>query len=74
VQETRSFDKVLIMEHGQILEDGAPKALAANPESCYNGLLNAQEALHRELWGGEFWRSWRMQNGRVESISERQIT
>ena len=74
VQETRRFDRVLIMEHGQILEEGAPEALAANPESCYNGLLNAEEALHRELWGGEFWRSWRMQNGRVESISERQIT
>ncbi|MCI0551429.1 MAG: ATP-binding cassette domain-containing protein [Anaerolineae bacterium] len=74
VQETRSFDRVLIMEHGQIVEDGLPEVLAANPESYYSRILEAEQALHRELWGGQFWRSWLMQNGQVESVSERQPT
>jgi ATP-binding cassette subfamily B protein len=72
VQETRTFDRVLIMDHGQIVEDGVPDALAANPESYYNKILDAEEALHRELWGAEFWRSWLMRNGHVESVSERE--
>lgn len=74
VQETRAFDRVLIMEHGQIVEDGMPEALAGNPESYYSKVLEAEGVLHRELWGGGFWRSWLMQNGQVESVSERQVT
>lgn len=74
VRETRSFDRVLIMEHGQILEDGLPQVLAANPESYYSKILDAEQALRRELWGGRFWRSWLMQNGQVESVSEREPT
>ena len=74
VQETRTFDRVLIVEHGQIVEDGVPAALAGDPESYYSRTLGAEQALHRELWGGRFWRSWFMQNGQVESVSERQLT
>ena len=72
VQETRTFDRVLVMEHGQILEDGVPEVLAANPESCYSRILDQEQALHRELWDSPFWRRWLMRNGQVESVSERQ--
>jgi ABC-type multidrug transport system ATPase subunit len=74
VRETRTFDRVMIMEHGQILEDGVPEALAGNPGSVYSKILDAEGALHRELWGGPFWRSWLMQNGQVESVSEQELT
>jgi ABC-type bacteriocin/lantibiotic exporter with double-glycine peptidase domain len=72
VQETHTFDRVLVMEHGQILEDGAPEVLAANPESYYSRILHEEHRLHRELWRGSFWRSWLMRNGQVESVSDRQ--
>jgi ABC-type multidrug transport system, ATPase and permease components len=72
VQETRAFDRVLVMEHGQILEDGIPGVLAANPESYYRRILDAELALHRELWAGSFWRTLFMRDGQIESVSERQ--
>ena len=74
VQETQTFDHVLIMEHGQIVEDGEPQALATNPDSYYSKILNAEEALHHELWGAEFWRTWMMQNGQIENLPDRQLT
>jgi ATP-binding cassette subfamily B protein len=73
VQETRDFDRVLIMDHGQIVEDGSPAALAANPQSVYCQILEAEQALQRELWGGDFWRRWLLRDGRVESVREYKI-
>jgi ABC-type transport system involved in cytochrome bd biosynthesis, ATPase and permease components len=73
VQETRTFDRVMVMEHGQIVEDGVPEVLTENPESSYSKILFAEQALHRELWGGDFWRRWLLREGRVESVAEHKI-
>ena len=73
VQETRDFDRVLIMDHGQIVEDGSPSVLAANPQSVYCQILEAEQALQRELWGGDFWRRWLLRDGRVEPVREYKI-
>ena len=70
VQETCTFDRVLIMEHGQIVEDGVPSALAEDPTSMYRRILDAEVALQRDLWGGDFWRRWLLRDGRVESVGE----
>jgi ATP-binding cassette subfamily B protein len=73
VQETRDFDRVLIMDHGQIVEDGSPSVLAAKPQSVYCQILEAEQALQRELWGGDFWRRWLLRDGRVEPVREYKI-
>jgi len=73
MQETRTFDRVLIMESGRIVEDGAPAALAGNPDSLYSHMLQAEQDLHEELWGAEFWRRWHLRMGRLEPEQERQF-
>ena len=39
VVETRAFDRVFVMEHGRIVEDGEPLHLAQTPSSRYRRLL-----------------------------------
>jgi ABC-type multidrug transport system fused ATPase/permease subunit len=43
------FPRVLVVEHGQIVEDGAPADLAARPDTRLRALLDAQERLAERL-------------------------
>lgn len=55
IAETQAFDRVLVVEDGRIVEEGAPtQLLAAN--SRYRALLEAEHDLHREIWQDARWR------------------
>jgi ABC-type bacteriocin/lantibiotic exporter with double-glycine peptidase domain len=63
VADTISFDHVLVMEGGTIVEDGVPELLARSPESRYAQLLRSEIELKHELLHGPQWRRFEMQNG-----------
>ncbi len=65
VDDTEGFDRVLVVDGGQIVEDGAPADLAARPGSRYRELLqaHADTALASEVWR----RVW-VENGRVRTV------
>jgi ATP-binding cassette subfamily B protein len=65
VGETRAFDRVLVVEHGRIVEDGAPRELAQSPTSRYRHLLQSQEAVLNRLVGDGEWRRIRMESGQI---------
>ncbi len=62
VAETQSFDRVLVMDGGCIVEDGTPTALAGRA-SRYRELLEAESAVRSELWSGAVWRRLWMDDG-----------
>jgi ATP-binding cassette subfamily B protein len=43
------FPRVLVVEHGQIVEDGPPDHLAADPDTRFRALLDAQQRLAARL-------------------------
>jgi ATP-binding cassette subfamily B protein len=45
VTDTLGFDRVLLVENGRIVEDGAPAVLAARTGSGYRALLAAEQAV-----------------------------
>lgn len=65
IEETRDFDRVLVIEHGRIAEDGTPEELCAAPESRYAQLLEAESQARSGLWSGSIWRRVRIHSGRV---------
>lgn len=65
VGETRTFDRVLVVEDGRIVEDGAPSDLAAAP-SRYARMLEAERGVLGQVWKGGEWRRLDMRDGRVE--------
>jgi ATP-binding cassette subfamily B protein len=70
IAETIAFDRVLVIENGRVVEDGAPQQLSALPGSRYSQLLQAEEDARNGLWSGKLWRRVRIQSGRiVESLS-----
>ncbi len=66
VGETRQFDRVLVLEGGRIVEDGAPDDLAARG-GAYSALLQAEEDVRRQMWQGTEWRHLRMEGGHLNT-------
>lgn len=64
VAETRAFPRVLVVEGGQVVEDGAPAQLAALPGSRYSALLAAEERI-QSRWAAGLWRRMRVERGRL---------
>jgi ABC-type transport system involved in cytochrome bd biosynthesis fused ATPase/permease subunit len=69
VGETQGFDRVLVVEGGQIVEDGAPADLAALPGSRYRALLEAEREVREGLWSSGVWRRLRLEGGRLIEVS-----
>ncbi len=69
VWETRSFNRVVVIEDGHIVEDGRPAELAAAPSSRYRALLDIEESLRQGLWGAPVWRRIRLDGGRVQEAT-----
>jgi len=70
VGETMNFPRVLVIEEGHIIEDGDPAELAAQPESRYRQLLDAEEAVRNNMWANVAWRRFIIDSGK---LSEGQI-
>ena len=62
VAETQSFDRVLVVEGGRIVEDGRPGELAQQ-ESRYRQMLLAEEEVQSRLWQDPRWRRIRVEDG-----------
>lgn len=55
IDETQGFDRVLVIEDGRIVEDGAPSVLLAGA-SRYRALLQAEHQVRSQLWQDPRWR------------------
>jgi ABC-type bacteriocin/lantibiotic exporter with double-glycine peptidase domain len=64
IGQTRSFERVLVIEGGRIVEDDAPAVLAERSDSRYAHLLAAEERALARLAGPE-WRHLRVDGGYV---------
>lgn len=66
VAQTEEFERVLVIEGGQIVEDNTPAALIAQSTSRYRALLTGEENVRAELWANPKWRRLRLERGRLE--------
>jgi len=71
VGETMGFPRVLVVEHGHIVEDGSPEDLARKADSRYRALLDAEEEVREGSWSSGMWRHLRLENGRLTEESQR---
>jgi ATP-binding cassette subfamily B protein len=56
VVETLGFDRVLVLDGGQVVEDGVPADLAREPSSRYRALIEAEAAAQAQWRSGTLWR------------------
>jgi ATP-binding cassette subfamily B protein len=72
VADTADFSRVLLVEGGRIVEDGAPAELAALEGSRYRAMLEADKQVRAALWDAVGWRWLRLVRGRLEERERRE--
>jgi ATP-binding cassette subfamily B protein len=65
LEEARLFERVLVVERGRVVEDGAPAALESDPASYYAGLRAAQETMTATMSSATAWRRLALRQGRL---------
>jgi len=65
VGETQTFERVLVIENGQLIEDDTPSTLLARPDSRYHALLKAEEVVTKGFWASAAWRRLWLEKGEL---------
>ncbi len=60
-----TFDRVLVIEAGRVVEDGIPSELAAQAGSRYRDLLEAEAQVAKGMWQNTDWRRVYLQEGQL---------
>ena len=66
VEETLTFERVLVVEDGRIIEDDSPIKLSAR-DSRYRDLLRAEKLVRQELWKAKEWRHIEVNKGCIQA-------
>jgi ATP-binding cassette subfamily B protein len=65
ISETRAFDRVFVLDSGQLVENGEPLHLAQTPSTLYRRMLQTQENVLRRLVTAGDWKRIRLESGRL---------
>ncbi|QSQ16971.1 ATP-binding cassette domain-containing protein [Myxococcus landrumensis] len=63
IEETMTFDRVLVIQGGKLVEDANPRELAARADSVYRSLLDEEARMRETLSGGGGWRRMVLEQG-----------
>jgi ABC-type multidrug transport system fused ATPase/permease subunit len=70
LDETREFNRVLVLEGGRVAEDGSPKDLAARLDSRYRALLDAEAQVRERMWSRDGWRRLFLEQGELKEAGQ----
>jgi len=65
LSEALTFDRVLVIENGQILEDDTPETLMQQEDSHFRRLIDSENAMRRRVWENPAWRRLWMEEGQL---------
>jgi ATP-binding cassette subfamily B protein len=65
VSESVEFERVLVVDNGQIVQSGAPSQLLQQSGSRYEQLLQADQVVHQQVWSKAAWRRIRLERGQI---------
>jgi len=67
LEESRNFDRVLVIEEGRSTEQGSPKDLKGG---AYERLLKASAEAQSRVWGASTWRRLHIERGQLREEGE----
>ncbi|MDC0722532.1 cysteine peptidase family C39 domain-containing protein [Nannocystis bainbridge] len=70
IEAALGFDRVLVIDGGRLVEDGAPRDLSSRTDSKFAALLQAEAELRAEGWSDPRWRRLRMDAGQLNAGAE----
>jgi ATP-binding cassette subfamily B protein len=73
IGEALAFSRVLVVEDGKIVEDGAPRELLQAEDSHYRAMYESDAAVRSRFMSSEFWRRLLLSNGRLIERDSRRL-
>jgi ATP-binding cassette subfamily B protein len=73
IGEALGFDRVLVVENGQIVEDGIPDDLLIRDDSHYRAMYESDVAVRESFMSSEFWRRLELRRGRLIEKNEKKL-
>jgi ATP-binding cassette subfamily B protein len=70
IADTLTFERVLVVDNGRIVEDGHPGDLSRCPDSLFALLLHAERASRAQLSTAAFWKRWELRDGRIAELGK----
>jgi ABC-type transport system involved in cytochrome bd biosynthesis fused ATPase/permease subunit len=71
ISETQSFPRVLVLQNGQIAEDGCPKMLLAEPDSVYSQLMAQEKRVQQQWQQSGHWRYLHIADGQLHEVQQK---
>lgn len=68
IMEALEFQRVLVIDGGRIVEDGAPPVLAERIDGRFRAMLDAEKRVRQRL-SGAGWRRLKIEQGQVEDLT-----
>ena len=65
ISHTEDYDRIVIVDHGQIVESGHPGTLQRDPSSHYALLLAHESRTSVSAWRNDHWKSVRVDGGEI---------
>ena len=65
IAETMSFERVLVIDEGRVVEDGNPQQLALDEGSRFCAMLKAEQMVTEGLWTSAEWRHLKLERGEL---------
>lgn len=71
ISHALSFERVLVVDGGRIVEDGSPQELSTQENSHFRRLLLAEQQVLETAWSAQRWRRLRVEGGTVHEVDNR---
>jgi ATP-binding cassette subfamily B protein len=65
VSHAASFERVVVVDHGRIVETGVPRELTARADTVFRRMLDAEVANDSGVWSSADWTRHRLVDGRL---------
>lgn len=62
---SRTFERVLVVDAGRIVEDGHPATLAQDTTSLYGQMVASHTKMRETVWETDNWRQWHLSDGQI---------
>lgn len=68
MSDVDTFERVLVMADGRLVEDGSPQELAVRPNSHFQQLKEAETSAKAQIWDSSRWRRLQLKDGVLTEI------
>jgi len=65
IAEALSFDTVIVMDNGKIIENSNPHTLMSISTSKFRAMMDASQSLYDTLWNSDHWKRWILKKGEL---------